>query len=102
MTNNEKLRNEAICGEKSSLKDLMYNAGSGDAEAQFCLAQYYTTRKNCDDSLFFYWMKKSADNGFMDARTFLGLPAEKRKDSIELSSEAMSFLIRGAASLIFG
>ena len=54
----EKLLNEAMSGDKDSLKELMSNAGSGNAEAQYYLALYYGNMKDNDNYL--YWMEKAA------------------------------------------
>ena len=50
----EKLLNEAMSGDKDSLKELMSNAGSGNAEAQYYLALYYGNMKDNDNYL--YWI----------------------------------------------
>lgn len=52
---NERLLHEALAGNKESFKELKFNAGAGDAEAQYFFAQYYA-RENDGD--FKYWIKK--------------------------------------------
>lgn len=58
---NERLLHEALAGNKESFKELKFNAGAGDAEAQYFFAQYYA-RENDGD--FKYWIKKAFDNHY--------------------------------------
>lgn len=66
---NERLMQEALKGSKSSYKELLSNAGSGNAEAQYYLALYYKEVKGSGpDSDYAYWMNKSKDNGYVAAQ----------------------------------
>ena len=98
MDYNKRLLNEALAGNRGSLKELEANAASGSSDAQFCLAQFYASRKEGEDSLSLYWMKKAASNGSNEARKFLGLSlVEKNEDGFELSSE---YIILGVRLLL--
>ena len=62
MRYNERLLHEALQGNKDSFKELKFNAGSGDAEAQYYFAQYYAKDSEED---FRYWIKKAiVDNHY--------------------------------------
>ena len=66
MEYNERLMNESLQGNKDSLEELKFNAGSGDCEAQYILAMYYA--KACGhlhDPDYFYWLEKSKENGYV-------------------------------------
>ena len=73
----ENLYKGAVSGDKSSFKELEYNAGAGDAEAQFYLAQYYADKKGGKNSNYEYWVKKAADNGYVSAKQILDDSVEK-------------------------
>jgi uncharacterized membrane protein YhaH (DUF805 family) len=61
---NERLLHEALQGNKDSFKELKFNAGAGDAEAQYYFAQYYA--KVSDDD-FRYWIRKAIiDNKYFE------------------------------------
>ena len=95
MDYNKRLLNEALAGNRGSLKELEANAASGSSDAQFCLAQFHACRKEGEDSLSLYWMKKAASNGCNEARKFLGLSfVEKKEDGFELSSEDIILGVR--------
>lgn len=59
---NEQLLDDSLLGNKVSLKELEANAGSGNAEAQYYLAEYYSAMK--DENSYAYWMEKAANNGY--------------------------------------
>ena len=66
MVYNERLMNESLYGNDDSLKEMKFNAGSGDCEAQYFLAQYYA--KACGhlhDPDYLYWLEKSKENGYV-------------------------------------
>lgn len=66
---NERLMQEALKGSNSSYKELLSNAGSGNAEAQYYLALYYKEVKGSGpDSDYAYWMKEAKNNGFDAAK----------------------------------
>lgn len=56
MKYNERLLHEALEGNKDSFKELKFNAGAGDAEAQYYYAQYYA---KVSDEDFRYWIRKA-------------------------------------------
>ena len=64
------LYEEAIKGVERALNELKRYAGAGDAEAQYLLSCIYNNPvcsfQNL--SLGMYWLKKSAENGNVDAR----------------------------------
>ena len=82
MRYNERLLHEALQGNKGSFKELKFNAGAGDAEAQFYFAQYYA--KESDDD-FRYWIKKSIINN----RYFEKIEEQERQKYIK--EEEMTF-----------
>ena len=64
MKYNERLLHEALDGNKDSFKELKFNAGAGDAEAQYYFAQYYA---KVNDGDFRYWIKKAiVDNKYFE------------------------------------
>ena len=85
---NERLMNESLQGNDESLKELNYNAGSGNCEAQYFLAMYYArVCGHLHNPNYHYWLEKSKENGYVpgvgDVRT---LTPEQLHDL-----EAMSF-----------
>lgn len=63
---NERLMNESLHGNDDSLKELKFNAGSGDCEAQYFLAMYYAkTYGHLHDQNYHYWLEKSKENGYV-------------------------------------
>lgn len=69
MNNYEQLMQEALKGNKGAYKDLYSNAGSGNAEAQYYLALYYSKKNGSEkDGDCQYWMKKAKNNGFDAAK----------------------------------
>ena len=69
MEYNERLMNEAIQGDDDSLKELKFNASSGDSRAQYYLAMYYA--KICGhlhDPDYWYWKEKYEESTKRDGR----------------------------------
>ena len=63
---NERLMNESLQGNDDSLKELKYNAGSGNCEAQYFLAKYYANAcGHLHDPNYHYWLEKSKENGYV-------------------------------------
>lgn len=84
---NERLLNEALQGNKDSFKELKFNAGSGNAEAQFFFAQYYAkTRGGLRDEDYLYWMRKSKNNGF-DPANVRNIEDSSTKEVIKTKKE---------------
>ena len=66
MVYNERLMNESLQGNDDSLKELKYNAGSGDCEAQYFLAMFYANASgSLHDPNYCYWLEKSKENGYI-------------------------------------
>ena len=66
MSYNERLMNESLQGNDDSLKELKYNAGSGNCEAQYFLAKYYANVcGHLHDPNYHYWLEKSNENGYV-------------------------------------
>ena len=56
---NERLMTESLQGNDDSLKELKYNAGSGNCEAQYFLAKYYANAcGHLHDPNYHYWLTK--------------------------------------------
>ena len=64
------LYEEAIKGVKSALNELKSYAGAGNAQAQYLLSCIYDNPDYPfqNVSLGMYWLKRSAENGSVDAR----------------------------------
>ena len=63
---NEKLMNESLKGDDDALKELTFNAGAGDCEAQYYLALYYARAcGHLHDPDYHYWLEKSKQNGYV-------------------------------------
>ena len=66
MSYNERLMTESLQGNDDSLKELKYNAGSGNCEAQYFLAKYYANAcGHLHDPNYHYWLEKSKENGYV-------------------------------------
>ena len=95
---NENLLNKAIVGDKNAFKELQSNAGSGDAEAQYYLAQYYVSRKN-GESDYQYWLKKAVENGYVATNNDLAalnlIEKEESVSSMTNGSKSSEKMIKG-------
>lgn len=68
MKRHEQIIEDALRGNKAALKELEFYAGSGDAEAQYFLSQYYLKISGNDmDEDYLYWLRKSQENGYVAA-----------------------------------
>ncbi len=64
MEYNERLMTEALDGNRSSLKELIFNAGAGNADAQYYLAMYYAQISGgTNNGDYKYWITKAKENG---------------------------------------
>ena len=62
--------NQSLCGNKDSLEELKFNAGSGNSEAQYFLAIYYAkTCGHLHNSDYLYWLNKSQENSYVPGGT---------------------------------
>ena len=93
MNNYEQLMQEASQGNKKAFKELYSYAGSGNAEAQYYLALYYNGVGQESD--YAYWMKKSKDNGYVEAQNSVIPEAtlETTEDKEEGSNNAIKKLL---------
>ncbi len=65
----KKLSEQAINGDIKAFRELEQLAGSGNAEAQYQLSVVYSDKRSPyeDESLWVYWLKKSAGYGCKEA-----------------------------------
>ena len=91
---NENLYKSAVAGDKSSFKELEFNAGSGDTEAQYYLALCYAERKG-GQADYEYWMKKAADNGYEAAKVSLPNSLIEETTSNDSRKEGMGKTLEG-------
>ena len=104
MTNYEVILDKALCSNSKALKELEYYAGAGDEEAQFHLAYYYAVRKG-DNSLYQYWLHKSAENGYKAAVEILKEEIEeklryKQELRSELSEKGLELGLRAFLKIV--
>ena len=65
MDYNERLLNESLQGNSDSLKELKFNASSGNPVSQYNLAQYYLKTGGTDSNKdYTYWIEKAIKNGY--------------------------------------
>ena len=65
MDYNERLLNECLQGNMDSLKELKYNAGTGNPISQYYLAQYYLKKSGTEsNNEYTYWIEKAVRNGY--------------------------------------
>ena len=96
----EKLLNEAMSGDKGSLKELMSNAGSGNAEAQYYLALYYGNMKDNDNYL--YWMEKAASYHHDKALQFMNNIKPNTTNKEQTNSSKTDRMVEGGVWIILG
>lgn len=66
MDYNERLMIESLKGDDDALKELKFNAGAGDCEAQYYLAMYFAKAYgHLHDVNYHYWLAKSKENGYV-------------------------------------